>query len=116
MLEFCCGFQAETGIGAIWLSVISTITQSTMPSLLKVGCTCSSVDKRRRELSGPTGVPTEFVTDYFHLTEDVEVVEVKVYETLAEFRVGEKRGCFAAPLLPGRAEGLRRRATQMISA
>jgi hypothetical protein len=70
----------------------------TMPSLLKVGYTCSSVDKRRRELSGPTGVPTEFVTEYFHLTDDVEEVEVKVHETLAEFRFGENREFFAAPL------------------
>jgi rubrerythrin len=70
----------------------------TMPSLLKVGYTCSSVDKRRRELSGSTGVPREFVTEYFHLTEDVEDVESKVHETLADSRFGENREFFAASL------------------
>lgn len=70
----------------------------TMPSLLKVGYTCSSVDKRRRELSGSTGVPREFVTEYFHLTEDVEEVEAKVHETLADSRFGENREFFAASL------------------
>lgn len=69
-----------------------------MTGLLKIGYTCGPVDKRRRELSGATGVPAEFEADYFQLTDEVEMVEAKVHEELNEYRIAENREFFAAPL------------------
>jgi hypothetical protein len=66
--------------------------------LLKVGFTCGSVDKRRRELSGATGVPSEFVIEYFQLSEDVEDIESLMHAELESYRIGENREFFKAPI------------------
>jgi rubrerythrin len=66
--------------------------------LLKVGFTCSNVEKRRRELSSATGVPTEFVVEYFQLSDDVEDIEGVVHSELESYRVGNNKEFFQASI------------------
>src|ERR1700752_467633 len=40
-----------------------------MGGLLKIGFTCGTVELRARELSTATGVPGDFVVEYFHFTD-----------------------------------------------
>jgi len=77
---------------------IYVLSNPTITGLLKVGFTCGSVDKRRRELSGATGVPSEFVIEYFQLSEDVEDIESAVHAELESYRIGENREFFKAPI------------------
>ena len=69
-----------------------------MPGLFKVGFTCESVERRRRELSGATGVPEEFVVDYYQLTEDAEEAEGKIHADLSESPVTDRREFFRSEL------------------
>ncbi len=80
------------------LGYIYVLSNPRMPGLLKIGFTCGSVERRRRELSGATGVPDEFVIDYFRLTEDAEDVERLVHGELDAYRASDRREFFAAEL------------------
>lgn len=73
---------------------IYVMSNPKMPGLLKIGFTCGTVERRRRELSGATGVPDEFMIDYSHLTEDAEEIESKVHAELAGYRVADRREFF----------------------
>lgn len=77
---------------------IYALSNPMIMGLLKVGFTCGSVDRRRRELSGATGIPTEFVIEYFELTDDVEEIENLVHAELESHRVADNREFFRAPI------------------
>jgi hypothetical protein len=80
------------------IGYVYAMSNPTMLGLLKVGFTCSNVEKWRRELSGATGIPAEFVIEYFQLSDDVEDIESQVHAELVNHRVGENREFFSAPL------------------
>jgi hypothetical protein len=80
------------------IGYVYVMSNRKMPGLLKVGFTCSSVERRRRELSSATGVPDEFTVDYFQLTEEAEETEGKIHAELAPHRVADRREFFAAKL------------------
>lgn len=84
------------GITPMAIGYVYVLSNPAMGTLLKVGFTCSSVEKRAAELSGATGVPSPFVVEYFQLTDDVETVEKLVHQTLP--RVNENREFFAVPV------------------
>jgi hypothetical protein len=69
------------------IGYIYVMRNPTMPGLLKIGFTCGSVERRRRELSGATGVPQEFTMEYFQLTEDAEETETRAHGELNTHRV-----------------------------
>jgi len=77
---------------------VYVMSNATMPGLLKIGYTCSSVEKRCRELSGATGVPHEFTIEFFQLTDDVEEVEGLVHTELSAHRFADGREFFKANL------------------
>lgn len=87
-----------SGGASVAIGYIYVMSNPKIPGLLKVGFTCGTVEKRRRELSGASGVPEEFVIDYFHLTEDAEETEGKVHADLDAYRVAERREFFEANL------------------
>ncbi len=77
---------------------VYVMSNAMMPGLLKIGYTCSSVEKRRRELSGATGVPHEFTVEFFQLTDDVEEIESLVHAELSPYRITDGREFFSAKL------------------
>lgn len=77
---------------------IYILSNPSMVGLLKVGYSCVSVEKRARELSVSTGVPSPFVIEYFQLSDDVEEVEAQVHAGLERFRVSENREFFLVPV------------------
>src|ERR1700693_4080641 len=76
------------------IGYVYVLSNPVLFGLLKVGFTCGEVDKRRRELSGATGIPAEFVVEYFQLSDDVEDTEKLVHADLDAHRIGENREFF----------------------
>ncbi len=73
---------------------IYVLSNSAMGKLLKIGFTCGSVEKRAAELSGATNVPSAFIVEYFHISEDVEEIERLAHAELNERRYNENREFF----------------------
>lgn len=73
---------------------IYILSNASMQGMLKIGFTCSSVEKRARELSSVSGVPSPFVIEYFHLSDDVEEVEDLIHSALGHARVADGREFF----------------------
>lgn len=73
---------------------IYILSHSDMGELLKIGFTCGSVEGRAKELAGVTGVPGDFVVEYFHISDDVEEVEGLIHQELAASRHNAKREFF----------------------
>ncbi len=78
---------------------IYILSNAAMGGLLKIGFTSGSVETRARELSAATGVPGDFVVEYFHMTDDVEQVERLAHADLAEFRHNTRREFFSVPII-----------------
>ena len=73
---------------------VYVLSNASMQGLLKIGYTCSSVEKRARELSSVSGVPSAFVVEYFHISDDAEEVEALVHDGLESARVADGREFF----------------------
>ncbi|AHJ14177.1 GIY-YIG nuclease family protein [Sulfurospirillum multivorans] len=72
------------------------INQS-MPGLIKVGKTKRDSRSRARELYS-TGIPTPFQVAFEIFCDDYELVEKKIHEKLADFRVNNNREFFKFPI------------------
>lgn len=79
---------------------IYVLANSSMPGLVKVGMTSRPPDDRAQELSGATGVPTQFIVVYEQYVADCSAAESFVHTTLERkgFRVSENREFFSAPV------------------
>lgn len=84
--------------GTVAVGYMYILSNASMGDLLKIGYTCGSVDARAKELAAATGVPSEFVVEYFYLTSDVETVEQLAHEELAPFRHNTRREFFAVSI------------------
>lgn len=71
-----------------------------MPGLVKIGKTTREPEKRVKELSSFTGVPTEFTLVYKRLVNDCTVAENYIHEVLQTkgVRVSQKREFFEMPI------------------
>ena len=74
--------------------VIYILANKYMPEVLKIGRTARDVDTRVRELSRPTGVPTDFEVIYDELVSDVNAAEKRVHDLLSDRRVNEIKRVF----------------------
>lgn len=78
-----------------YIGFIYALSNPSMPGLLKIGATEGRVEKRMKELSRPTGVPTPFRCE-FHLPvyEILRVAERRVHKHLDQWRDSNYREFF----------------------
>lgn len=65
-----------------------------MPNVIKIGCTERSPHARADELSKPTGVPMPFRVLCYAEFEDFQVMERKMHEWCAQYRINSSREFF----------------------
>jgi hypothetical protein len=62
--------------------------------MVKIGMTTRSVDERAQEVSRGTGVPTPWVPVYSFACYASGILEKRVHERLAQYRINEDREMF----------------------
>ena len=77
---------------------IYILLNPSMPGLLKIGKTRRTSDVRAEELSGETGVPSDFIVAYEVLVSDCAAAESEVHRELADFRFKENKEFFKTSL------------------
>ncbi|MGW9210656.1 GIY-YIG nuclease family protein [Embleya sp. NPDC055664] len=74
--------------------VIYILSNPSIPSVLKIGQTTRNAVARARELSRPTGVPTDFEVVYEVIVSDISKAEARIHFLLDDTRVNRKREFF----------------------
>lgn len=74
---------------------VYVLSNKAMPGLLKIGYTMNTVEGRVKELSGATGVPSEFFIEYQVECRDAAGVEALVHESLHNSRHNNSREFFS---------------------
>jgi hypothetical protein len=74
--------------------IIYILANKYMPEILKIGQTTRNTEMRARELSRPTGVPTDFEIIYDEIVSDVNAAEEKIHALLSARRVNKSREFF----------------------
>lgn len=72
---------------------VYVLSNQSMPGLLKIGRT-RSLERRIRELSGTTSVPSMFVMETCHYTHIPSIFEAWVHQLLRDYRVSSRREFF----------------------
>ena len=82
------------------LGTIYVLINPAMTGLLKIGKTKRLVEERIQELSGATGVPTQFILVYEQKFVNVDVAEAQIHTILEErgFRLSANREFFNIPV------------------
>lgn len=80
------------------MGYVYTLSNPSMPGLVKIGCTDRFPNERVSELSGSTGVPTPFVLEYVAFAEDHEALERYLHSVFHESRVNGLREFFQVPV------------------
>ncbi len=73
---------------------IYVLSNSLMPSLVKIGLTTRNVEERVHELNSPTGVPSPFDIESYFITNNPQEDEKKIHEKLNNYRVTDKKEFF----------------------
>jgi hypothetical protein len=84
------------------MSFVYILINESMPGLIKIGRTTTSVKQRISELNAPAGIPLPFTCYYAARVEDCMKVERKLHEAFGDHRVRERREFFR--LSPQRAQ------------
>jgi hypothetical protein len=84
------------------MSFVYILINESMPGLIKIGRTTTSVKQRISELNAPAGIPLPFTCYYAARVEDCAKVERKLHEAFGDHRVRERREFFR--LSPQRAQ------------
>ena len=69
---------------------IYILSNTSMPGLIKIGCTSRSPEERRRELSRPTGIPVDFEVEYEIYSPNIKGVEKAIHKALAKYKFGKE--------------------------
>lgn len=77
---------------------VYALMNESFPGLYKIGCTERSPQQRADELSGSTGVPSEYYVLAYIECENPQVVETDIHRRLARYRPNGSREFFNAPL------------------
>lgn len=77
---------------------IYILINPSMPGLLKIGKTCRTSDIRAEELSGGTGVPSDFIVAFEAPVSDCDAAESEIHRELANFRSNQNREFFKLSL------------------
>lgn len=65
-----------------------------MPGVVKIGKTTDAPEKRAKDLSSATGVPTPFLIAYYIKVDDCDRFEKQIHQVLEKKRVNENRELF----------------------
>ena len=87
------GYSTKLHMGYVYILV-----NTSMPGLIKVGKTERDCQKRAKEISEATGVPTPFAVAYTLFSEEYERLEDEIHRVLREYRVNPKREFFRCPV------------------
>lgn len=74
------------------------LTNKSMPGLIKIGSTKRSPEQRRRELSKPTGIPTDFEIAYEIFSCNMKELERLIHLELENVRLNSNREFFRTEL------------------
>jgi hypothetical protein len=88
-------YENREGDGDSWLYVLSN---KNMPNLLKIGFTTKTPDKRAKQISRGTGVPTHFIVEYALKCFNGQALEAEIHKYLHSYRVNNDREFFQIPL------------------
>lgn len=78
---------------------IYVLVNRSVPNMVKVGMTTGTVDSRAREISKATGVPTPWIPVWWFRCFASSILEKRVHERLAQYRVANNREMFAVDSL-----------------
>jgi hypothetical protein len=73
---------------------IYVLVNRSIPNMVKIGMTTRSVDERAREINRGTGVPTPWIPVYSLPCYASGILEKRVHERLAQYRINEDREMF----------------------
>ena len=88
-------YENREGEGDSWVYVLSN---KTMPTLLKIGFTTKTPDKRAEQISRGTGVPTKFIVEYALKCFNGQALEAEIHKNLHSYRVNNDREFFQISL------------------
>jgi hypothetical protein len=71
------------------------LVNRSIPNMIKIGMTTRNVDERAREINKATGVPTPWIPVYSFPCYASGILERRVHEHLAPYRVNEDREMFS---------------------
>ncbi|MFJ6918233.1 GIY-YIG nuclease family protein [Streptomyces sp. NPDC101133] len=77
--------------------VIYILANSLIPGVLKIGRTSRESAERAKEISRPTGVPTEYEVIYDQVVSDANAAEKELHSLLRIYRVNSQREFFRIP-------------------
>ena len=84
------------------VTYVYILTNESMPGLVKIGRTSTSVEQRMSELNRHAGIPLPFVCYYAARVTDSAQVEKKLHEAFGDHRIRAQREFFR--LSPHRAQ------------
>lgn len=76
---------------------IYVLLNPAFPNMVKIGLTEDTTEKRARNISSATGVPTDFIVLYDMLVNDVERAEKEIHAHFSAYRVNKRREFFYVP-------------------
>lgn len=71
------------------------LVNRSIPNMIKVGMTTGTVDGRAKEISKATGVPTPWIPVWWFRCFASGILEKRVHERLAQYRVADNREMFS---------------------
>jgi hypothetical protein len=74
---------------------VYVLVNKSMPGMVKIGLTTTSVDQRVKEINGATGVPTPWIDVFKFKCYGSKYLEREVHQYLAAYRVSSNREMFA---------------------
>ncbi len=80
------------------IGFIYIMSNPSHPGLLKIGQTSKDPEERRRELY-TTGVPTDFVLEYWALSDDYVSLELEIHRSLDHLRYNQNKEFFNISVL-----------------
>lgn len=80
------------------IGYIYILSNPYMPNIYKVGFTNRTPKERSKEISGATGVPSDFHIEKYWKVNNAKQIEKKIHEKLDKYRVNQKREFFSLKL------------------
>lgn len=77
------------------IEYVYVLVNRSIPGMVKIGMTTHSVDERARQINKGTGVPTPWVPVYWFQCYASGILEKRVHEHLAQYRINEDREMFS---------------------
>lgn len=77
------------------IQYVYILTNISIPGMVKIGMTTTTPDRRAREISSATGVPTPWILVFSFKCYRADLLEKEIHSNLAVYRVNEYREMFS---------------------